>query len=86
MKTKLLDRVLWVAILALPLAALLAPQPAQAQPREGWYKNIVDTDFVKQYVDIPPRIDEDHVLARRVNTTPATCRAQSTFPTRSSNR
>lgn len=68
MKTKLLDRVLWFALLALPLAALLAPpgyaQPAQAQPREGWYKNIVDTDFVKQYVDIPPRKDVILIDAR----------------------
>lgn len=68
MKTKLLERVLWVAILALPLAAFLAPhgfaQPAQAQPREGWYKNIVDTDFVKQYVDIPPRKDVTIIDAR----------------------
>ncbi len=68
MKTKLLARILSAAALALPLAALLAPatfvESAQAQTQEGWYKNIVDTDYVKQYVDIPPRKDVIIIDAR----------------------
>ena len=73
MKAKLLCKSLWVAIgLALPLAAPLAPvwdgvafaQSAQAQPKAGWYKNLVDTDFVKQHVEIPPRKDVTIIDAR----------------------
>jgi rhodanese-related sulfurtransferase len=73
MKTKLLQKALWIAIgLALPLAAPLAPvwdgvafaQSAQAQPKAGWYKNLVDTDFVKQHVEIPPRKDVTIIDAR----------------------
>ncbi len=37
---------------------------AQVQAREGYYKNLVDTDFVKQYVDIPPRKDVVIIDAR----------------------
>src|SRR5512143_2581500 len=73
MKAKLLCKSLWVAIgLALPLASPLAPvgagtvyaQSAQAQPRAGWYKSLVDTDFVKQHVEIPPRKDVTIIDAR----------------------
>ncbi len=70
MKTKRLVRVLSAAVLALPLAILLAPPvfvesaQAQVQTREGYYKNLVDTDFVKQYVDIPPRKDVVIIDAR----------------------
>ena len=45
--------------LAIPMS--FASQPAQAadvatsQPREGWYKALVDFDFVRQNVDIPPK-------------------------------
>lgn len=43
-------------VLAVPMS--LAPQSALAdaatsQPREGWYKSLVDFDFVRQNVDIP---------------------------------
>jgi rhodanese-related sulfurtransferase len=46
--------------LALPVAlpATVASSPAQAQQpmkKEGWYHQIVDYDFVKQHVDIPPK-------------------------------
>jgi rhodanese-related sulfurtransferase len=73
MKTKLLNKSLWIAIgLMLPLASLLTPvgggtayaQSAQAQPKAGWYKNLVDTDFVKQHVEIPPRKDVTIIDAR----------------------
>jgi rhodanese-related sulfurtransferase len=70
MKTKRLVRILSATVLALPLATLLAPSgfvasaQAQTQTREGWYKNIVDTEFVKRYVDIPPRKDVILIDAR----------------------
>lgn len=70
MKTKLIVKIMSVAVLALPLAALLAPPgfvdsaQAQVQMKEGYYKNIVGTDFVKQYVDIPPRKDVALIDAR----------------------
>lgn len=55
------------ASLAFPLSALLAPTPVQAQgavtattaapvqPKEGWYRHIVDTAYVRGQVDIPPK-------------------------------
>lgn len=46
------------AALLVPIApaALSADAPAAAAvDKEGWYKNIVDFDFVKQYVEIPPK-------------------------------
>lgn len=54
------------AVLALLAASLLsfAPAPVQAadpsaatalQPREGWYKQLVDFDFMRANVDIPPK-------------------------------
>jgi len=53
----------FLALLSVVLAvpASFAPQPALAadaatsQPREGWYKALVDFDFVRQNVDIPPK-------------------------------
>lgn len=52
---------------SLPMAASMLPVPlaegvgvavaAGAQPKEGWYRNIVDTSFVKEYAQIPPRKD-----------------------------
>ena len=53
-----------LAVLAASLMAFtpLAVEPAQAadqaasvQPREGWYKHLVDYDFVRANVDIPPK-------------------------------
>jgi len=47
-----------LAFLLAPIvpAALAADAPAAAAvDKEGWYKHIVDFDFVKQYVDIPPK-------------------------------
>ena len=46
--------------LSLPVAlaaeAWLAPAHAeQVKPREGWYGKLVDVEFVKQNVDIPPK-------------------------------
>lgn len=50
-----------------PLAATLVPIPEGAQfgvavaagiqAKDGWYKSIVDTAFVKEYAQIPPRKD-----------------------------
>ncbi|MDP2961561.1 MAG: rhodanese-like domain-containing protein [Sulfurimicrobium sp.] len=41
---------------ALPAVAWVAPAHAeQAKAKEGWYSNIVDIEFVKQNVDIPPK-------------------------------
>ena len=53
----------FLALLAASLTVLsgIASPPAQAadapamQPREGWYKSLVDFDFVRQNVDIPPK-------------------------------
>ncbi len=39
-------------------------QASQLQPKEGWYRNLVDTDFVKPYVEIPPRKDVTLIDAR----------------------
>jgi rhodanese-related sulfurtransferase len=68
MKNKHVRKLLVLAVAAtFPFAATLAPIPedmqpgvaiaAGAQPKEGWYKNIVDTSFVKEYAQIPPRKD-----------------------------
>lgn len=41
---------------ALPAVAWLTPAHAQqAKAKEGWYTNIVDIEFVKQNVEIPPK-------------------------------
>jgi len=41
---------------ALAAEAWLAPAHAeQVKPREGWYSKLVDVEFVKQNVDIPPK-------------------------------
>ncbi|TCS73782.1 3-mercaptopyruvate sulfurtransferase SseA [Sulfuritortus calidifontis] len=37
-----------------PTAALAADAPA-IQAKEGWYKNLVDFEFMKQQVEIPPK-------------------------------
>jgi len=68
MKSKHVRKLLVLAVAAtFPLAATLTPLPdgvqfgvaaaAGAQPSLGWYKNVVDTDFVKEYAQIPPRKD-----------------------------
>ncbi len=59
MKSNIKSIALAVA-LALPVAlpATLLSGPAQAQQevkKDGWYRNIVDIEFVKPYVDIPPK-------------------------------
>jgi rhodanese-related sulfurtransferase len=59
MKSKIKSIALAVA-LALPVAlpAALMSEPVQAQQdvkKDGWYRHIVDIDFVKPYVDIPPK-------------------------------
>ena len=56
-KQSILTAVLFAALLV-PIAPAVqaADAPAAAAvDKEGWYKNIVDFDFVKQYVDIPPK-------------------------------
>lgn len=41
---------------ALPVVAWLAPAHAeQIKAKEGWYSKLVDIEFVKQNVDIPPK-------------------------------
>lgn len=41
---------------ALPALVISAPSQAQQEARkDGWYRHIVDGDFVKGYVDIPPK-------------------------------
>ena len=41
---------------ALPAVAWLSPAHAeQVQAKEGWYSKLVDIEFVKQNVDIPPK-------------------------------
>lgn len=41
---------------ALPVIVMTTPAHAeQAQAKEGWYSKIVDADFMKQNVDIPPK-------------------------------
>lgn len=54
--------------LALPSSVLpggeALAQASQLQPKEGWYRNLVDTDFVKPYVEIPPRKDVTIIDAR----------------------
>jgi rhodanese-related sulfurtransferase len=68
MKQTIIRKTLALAVAAsFPLAGALLPVPAteglgaamatSVQPREGWYKNLVDTDFVKEYAQIPPRKD-----------------------------
>lgn len=42
--------------IALPTIAWLAPaQAEQLKAKEGWYSKLVDIEFVKQNVDIPPK-------------------------------
>lgn len=67
MKNKHVRKMLVLAVAAtFPLAATFAPIPetaqfglaaAAVQAKEGWYKNIVDTAFIKEYAQIPPRKD-----------------------------
>lgn len=68
MKQRLFRKALVLAVVAaFPLAGALVPLPvvndlgaavaATVQPKEGWYQHIVDTDFVKEYAQIPPRKD-----------------------------
>lgn len=49
-----------LAVLAAPLACPVTASAADAavvQPKEGWYPKVVDTDFVRSQVDIPPKKD-----------------------------
>lgn len=71
MKRALFRKALAIALAAaFPLAAVSLPagealaQTVQVQPKEGWYKNIVDTDFVKEHAQIPPRKDVTIIDAR----------------------
>lgn len=68
MKHRVFRKALALAVAAsFPLAGTLLPLPmtegigsavaAGAQPKEGWYKSIADTTFVKEYAQIPPRKD-----------------------------
>jgi rhodanese-related sulfurtransferase len=68
MKKMHVRKLLVLAVAAtFPLAAILTPIPeaaqfgaalaATVQAKEGWYKNIVDTAFIKEYAQIPPRKD-----------------------------
>lgn len=61
MKTKLHDLGLaLVFFLPVTLAGMAWQAPAHAEPaqaREGWYGKLVDVEFVKQNVDIPPKKD-----------------------------
>jgi rhodanese-related sulfurtransferase len=44
--------------LSLPLIAWMAPvQAQQLQPKEGWYSKLVNVEFVRQNVEIPPKKD-----------------------------
>lgn len=45
------------SVVAVPGAVQWGSAVAAAQAKEGWYRNIVDTDFVKEYAQIPPRKD-----------------------------
>lgn len=74
MKSKHVRKLLVLAVAAtFPFAASMAPIPdamqfgaavAAVQAKEGWYKNIVDTAFVKEYAQIPPRKDVTIVDSR----------------------
>jgi len=75
MKNKHVRKLLVLAVAAtFPLAATLVPIPetaqfgvavaAGAQVKEGWYKNIVDTAFIKEYAQIPPRKDATIIDSR----------------------
>jgi rhodanese-related sulfurtransferase len=68
MKRSIVRKGLALAVAAaFPFAASLVPlasepgfgvaHAAAIQPKEGWYKHIVDTDFVREYAQIPPRKD-----------------------------
>jgi len=67
MKNKHVRKLLVLAVAAtFPFAASVVTVPGSAQwgmavaavqAKEGWYKNIVDTAFVKEYAQIPPRKD-----------------------------
>lgn len=47
---------LWIVML-LAASYAWAADEAAAQPKEGWYPNIVDVDFVAQYAVLPKRND-----------------------------
>ncbi len=49
---------------SLPLGGAAWAQSAPLQPKEGWYKHLVDTDFVKERAQIPPRKDVTIIDAR----------------------
>ncbi len=60
MKTQRLTLVVAVmaALAALPgvhSPNVLAADAAVVQPKEGWYKTLVDFDFMRQNVSIPPK-------------------------------
>ncbi len=59
MKTKLHALACALALslpVALPVTVWTAPAHAeQLKPKEGWYPKLVDAEFVKQYVGIPPK-------------------------------
>lgn len=67
MKSKHVRKLLVLAVAAtFPFVASVVTVPgvaqwgsavAAVQAKEGWYRNIVDTDFVKEYAQIPPRKD-----------------------------
>ncbi|NTV95958.1 MAG: rhodanese-like domain-containing protein [Thiobacillus sp.] len=57
-KQSILMAALLAALLGPGVPAALAadaPATASAVDKEGWYKHIVDIEFVKQWVDIPPK-------------------------------
>jgi rhodanese-related sulfurtransferase len=45
------------SVVTVPEAAQWGSAVAAVQVKEGWYKHIVDTAFVKEYAQIPPRKD-----------------------------
>lgn len=49
--------VLSLPVALAPLAWVAPAQAQQVQAKEGWYGKLVDVEFVKQNVDIPPRKD-----------------------------
>jgi rhodanese-related sulfurtransferase len=59
MNTKLHGLALALALalpVALPAVVWMAPAHAeQVKAKEGWYGKLADVEFVKQYVDIPPK-------------------------------
>ncbi|HZV55882.1 MAG TPA: rhodanese-like domain-containing protein [Rhodocyclaceae bacterium] len=54
------------AMMSVPLLDGVGVAQAAEQSKEGWYKNIVGTDFVKECVQTPPRNDVMIIDARPV--------------------